>query len=108
MLSWLPLMGEPAVEGGGGDFLEGAGAIDAALPVADAHLNVTPCVEVGGVELETDPVKSYVDAVKDGYQFGGGAVSGSCGIQHKVAYGAIEAFSFLRYSFNRPTIDADN
>ena len=29
--------GEPAVEVGGGDFPEGAGAIDATLPVADAH-----------------------------------------------------------------------
>ena len=77
------------MEGGGGDFLKGAGAIDAALPVADAHLNVAPSVEVGGVKLEADPVKSYVDAVKDGYQFGGGAVRGSCGIQHKVAHGAI-------------------
>ena len=64
--------GEPAVEGGGGDFPEGAGAIDAALPVADANLDVAPGVEVGGVELEADPVESDVDAVKDSYQFGGG------------------------------------
>ena len=96
------------MEGGGGDFPEGAGTIDAALPVADANLDVAPGVEVGGVELKADSVESGVDAVKDGYQFGGGAVHGSGGIQHKVAYGAIEAFSFLRYSFNRPTIDADN
>ena len=78
--------GEPAVEGGGGDFPEGAGAIDAALPVADAHLNVAPGVEVGGVELEADPVESDVDAVKDGYQFGGGTIRGSGGIQHKVTH----------------------
>ena len=70
------------MEGGGGDFPEGAGAIDAALPVADANLAVAPGVEVGSVELEADPVESDVDAVKDGYQFGGGAVGGSCGIQH--------------------------
>ena len=78
--------GEPAVEGGGGDFPEGAGAIDAALPVADANLDVAPGVEVGGVELEADAVESGVDAVKDGYQFGGGAVRGSGGIQHKVTH----------------------
>ena len=78
--------GEPAVEGGGGDFPEGAGAIDAALPVADAHLDVAPGVEVGGVELEADPVESGVDAVKDGYQFGGGTIRGSGGIQQKVTH----------------------
>ena len=95
------------MEGGGGDFPKGAGAIDTALPVADSHLNVAPGVEVGGVELKADSVESGVDAVKDGYQFGGGAIGGSCGIQHKVAYGAIEALRFLRYSFNRPAVDAD-
>ena len=99
--------GEPAVEGGGGDFPEGAGAIDAALPVADANLDVAPGVEVGGVELEADAVESGVDAVKDGYQFGGGAVRGSCGIQHKVTHGAIQTLRFFRDSFNRPTVDAD-
>ena len=99
--------GEPAVEGGGGDFPEGAGTIDAALPVADAHLYVAPGVEVGGVELEADPVESGVDAVKDGYQFGGGAVRGSGGIQHKVAHGAIQALRFFRDSFNRTAVDAD-
>ena len=61
MLSWLPLMCEPAVEGGGGDIPEGAGTIDAALPVADAHLNVAPGVEIGGVELETDGVVGRLD-----------------------------------------------
>ena len=72
--------GEPAVEGGGGDFPEGAGAVDAALPVANANLDVAPGIEVGSVELEADAVESGVDAVKDGYQFGGGAVRGSGGI----------------------------
>ena len=74
------------MEGGGGDFPEGAGAIYAALPVADANLNVAPGVEVGGVELEADAVESGVDAVKDCYQFGGGTVRGSGGIQHKVTH----------------------
>ena len=77
------------MEGGGGDFPEGAGTIDTVLPVADANLNVAPGVEVGGVELEAYSVESDVDAVKDCYQFGGGTIRGSGGIQHKVAYGAI-------------------
>ena len=105
-MSFLAL-GEPAVERGGGNFLKGAGTIDTALPVADAHLNVAPGVEICCIELETYPIESDVDAVKDGYQFGGGAVRGSCGIQHKVAYGAIEALSLLSYSFNRSAVDAD-
>ena len=74
------------MEGGGGDFPEGAGAIDAALPVADANLNVAPGVKVGSIELEAYSVKSDVDAVKDCYQFGGGTVRGSGGIQHKVTH----------------------
>ena len=78
--------GEPVVEGGCGDFPEGAGTIDAALPVADANLDVAPGVEVGGVELEVDPVESDVDAVKDCYQFGGGTIRGSGGIQQKVTH----------------------
>ena len=95
------------MEGGGGDFPEGAGTIDAALPVADAHLYVAPGVEVGGVELEADPVESGVDAVKDGYQLSGGTIRGSGGIQHKVAHGAIQALRFFRDSFNRTAVDAD-
>ena len=78
--------GEPAVEGGGGDFPEGAGAVDAALPVANANLDVAPGIEVGSVELEADAVESGVDAVKDGYQFGGGTIRGSGGIQQKVTH----------------------
>ena len=95
------------MEGGGGDFPEGAGAVDAALPVANANLDVAPGIEVGSVELEADAVESGVDAVKDGYQFGGGAVRGSCGVQHQIAYRAIEAFRLFRDLFNRPTVDAD-
>lgn len=82
------------------------GSVNLFLPIADAHLDISPRLKVAFVQMLLYIVKRGVDAFQHHKKVCRGTRCRSCGIQHQVAHAFVEVFAFICDILYGSSVDA--